>query len=211
MLMGMYNPADPQDRLGAGTYAYRLVMRSSVSGKEIGTDAATVTAMGFSFSEDIELPHWQTSTTSDTTTSTTLVPVTGTETAISTVVEGNLFVGASFTANVDGTGSINPAQYDLAVATADTPTTPFFESETLQRTLSTDGDFAAGGAVGLTGLLAPDDYIASLQHATSAGGGILDTLNPNLVIFSTASVPEPATMGLLAIGGIAMLLRRRKR
>jgi hypothetical protein len=182
-------------------------MQSSVAGEGVGASAVTVTAMGFSFSEDIELPHWQTTTPINTTTSTTLVPVTGTETVISTPVEGTLFLGASFSADVGGTGSITPALYDLAVDMADT--TRVFESETLERTLTTQGDFAAGGAVSLTGLLAPDNYTAYLQHATS--GQLLETINPNVVIFSTATVPEPATMSLLAIGGIALLLRRRKR
>jgi energy-coupling factor transporter transmembrane protein EcfT len=199
MLMGIYDADD----LDSGTYNYRLMMRSSADGDGVGASAITVTAMGFSFSEDLELPHWQTSTPSDTTTSTTLEPVTGTETAISTVIEGKLFLGASFSANVDGAGSIDPALYNLKVDT--------LESEILERTVATMGDFAAGGAVTLTDPLAPDDYIASLQHATSVDGGTLDTLNPNLVAFAMAvEAPEPATMSLLALGGIAML-RRRKR
>jgi hypothetical protein len=47
-----------------------------------------------------------------------------------------------------------------------------------------------------------------MEHATD--GQSLLTINPNLVGFAMDSVPEPATMSLLALGGIA-ILRRRKR
>ena len=82
----------------------------------------------------------------------------------------------------------------------------------LERSFLGAADVGSGGlsAVTLTPLVA-GDHTAYMDFAKVTGTNSVYVTNPNLVAIGLTSVPEPATMGLLAIGGIAMLLRRRKR
>ena len=204
MLMGICET----DGLASGDYDYRLVMKTSASGEGVSTSNATLLAMGLQITEDDYLPYFQVTTPSDTTASTVLEKVDGTtETGISVGESGSLFLGASFSADVDGTGSINPALFGVAVE--DETLTKVFESEHVERTIVSQGDIASGGIVSLADGLDSGTYSAYLEHATD--GQSLLTLNPNLIGFSTTSVPEPSALFLIAVGGIAMVKRRKQR
>ena len=58
----------------------------------------------------------------------------------------------------------------------------------------------------------PKDSGANDLELMFAGSGAatLTLTNPGLVGFETSSVPEPATLSILAIGGVVLLRRRRK-
>jgi hypothetical protein len=79
-----------------------------------------------------------------------------------------------------------------------------------QRTISGSDIFGAGGLVGyVESGGGAEDLELLFANSTGDGAVTLNLINSSLVGFNTTSVPEPATLGLLAIGGIAMLRRKR--
>jgi hypothetical protein len=54
-------------------------------------------------------------------------------------------------------------------------------------------------------------YVASTLDLSTGNGGSAGTDDGRIYIFDVAAVPEPATMGLLALGGVGLLAVRRRR
>ena len=67
------------------------------------------------------------------------------------------------------------------------------------------GDGSGGEAVITPGSWAPDALVLSIWEKGSVDAGAVDDV---YVFFAFAPAPEPATLGLLAVGGLLMLRRR---
>ena len=70
--------------------------------------------------------------------------------------------------------------------------------------------FYKGGPTDTFDVLVTSNVEWSVINATGAGGGTVDPGTVDASVTVTYEVPEPATMSLLAIGGIAALIRRKK-
>jgi hypothetical protein len=211
MLTGIYDSAD----LASGSYNYRL-MASSTSGNDIITNNLTMTAVGLSFSAEEFLPHAQNSFSgSSDTNSVTLekleLPAGGDFSAsMDTDASGDVFVGASF--SVHATNS--QADTLSALSVENDQAVEVMESGQLERGIWNSSDVGSAGLSALSDSpLASDAYHAYILFAdASANPSTISSIqDPSLVMIGLTSIPEPATMSLLALGGIGLLAKRRRR
>ena len=76
---------------------------------------------------------------------------------------------------------------------------------------------AYGFCFSWVGIIISAEFWSNTSSGPTCSGGALDGLfnaqdiNPFVVILTTGGVvPEPMTMGLLAMGGLGLILRRRR-
>jgi hypothetical protein len=191
--------------LEAGDYDYQLVA-SRVSGTApILTEGITLSAMGLTFSNGQVMPHATASRTGSTSNSTGDFTYVDLQVA---VPEGEgVFVGTSFTTGAD---SPQGATFE-GVLTVEKESGEIAVLVSAERTLTNASDVGSTALSVLGELPGSNTDAAKIKFAALNGHGTVSVSNATIVFLGGMDVvPEPATMSLLAIGGIVLLRRKRK-
>lgn len=191
--------------LSAAEYSVRLEQKvvEAVSGQGISTYNASINAVGLTIQDGENAGEYfedfgatVASVTNSTDTFSAALTVTDVDTTDSGIV-----AGANFTSE----GSA--AETGQMKITFDTEEFPL-----VQRTISGSGKLGAAGSVGyIASGNGEEDLELMFAHTDATDTIELSLYDPNMVGFYAESVPEPATMCLLAIGGAAMLMRRKRK
>lgn len=113
----------------------------------------------------------------------------------------------SFVLINDGSADFNTAEtnfpFIVTSTNTDNTTSQIGQSDVLEVGFTGAHDLGQVFPTGFADASALYKYLEEATYASSVGGGERE--------FDLQVVPEPATMGVLAIGGLGVLLRRRRR
>ena len=136
-------------------------------------------------------------------------------TASATTLKGMTISGGTINVAMDGSGNVSNIVLNSAATVSGSNTINFVAASGVTALTPGTYNLLADASGGLTGtflfgngtnseqyLLGSDSYMLTLANSST-----LETLN----VGAAAPVPEPATLGLFAIGGVSLLLVGRKR
>lgn len=191
----------------AGTYEVQVLFKSDGT-NSITTLNGTLASVALSYDDVNGSGYFPTlAATSDggTHTGSVFEPIPGATDDIQVEGSGSVVAAMSFSNHVANTGT-GTGFFDLQLQLDGSPVADTQEDK---RYLSAIADIGSGGAAGLFTGLSEDVYTVKGRYDDNGNDVVAD--NISLAGFSTGSVPEPATMALLAVGGITLLIAKSKK
>lgn len=169
------------------------------SGSLIDTSNVVLSGVGFSWSSggnsnDANSPSGEPAVFNDSNTTDWLITVNNTNNGLITLTFDGLFNGA--------------ATYDLLIGAGHSNTNPDTTWTADGKSATTVSTSGATAYVTLTGLTT--DGSGNLVITAAGAGGRADISVVSALTLTVTAVPEPSSTALLGLGGLALILRRRR-